>query len=199
MELDHSVGQILSSLQSLGIEKNTLVFFTSDNGAALMSGPDDSKLSVLLVSRPACVWCNTHNMCVLALPIPQVAAMGRSSVGKRPLLKGAWGSRPSPGGLDTSKRARWDYPCGLKLLPNKADRKKRNSKWSFALIPAIFSRDQTKGSRARFFPPSNHCCSLIFLPINRYQEPSANLQVMSGAAKRLASEGIIISLILSYE
>lgn len=54
MELDHSVGQILSSLQSLGIEKNTLVFFTSDNGAALMSGPDDSKLSVLLVSRPAC-------------------------------------------------------------------------------------------------------------------------------------------------
>uniref|UniRef100_A0A672GC31 Sulfatase N-terminal domain-containing protein n=1 Tax=Salarias fasciatus TaxID=181472 RepID=A0A672GC31_SALFA len=37
MELDYSVGQILSSLQSLGIEKNTFVFFTSDNGAALTS------------------------------------------------------------------------------------------------------------------------------------------------------------------
>ncbi|XP_075877073.1 N-acetylgalactosamine-6-sulfatase isoform X2 [Nelusetta ayraudi] len=39
MELDHCVGRILSSLQSLGIDKNTFVFFTSDNGAALMSGP----------------------------------------------------------------------------------------------------------------------------------------------------------------
>ncbi|CAN9507163.1 unnamed protein product [Ophioblennius macclurei] len=37
MELDDSVGQILSSLRSLGIDKNTFVFFTSDNGAALMS------------------------------------------------------------------------------------------------------------------------------------------------------------------
>lgn len=39
IELDHCVGRILSSLQSLGIDKNTFVFFTSDNGAALMSGP----------------------------------------------------------------------------------------------------------------------------------------------------------------
>ncbi|XP_007553968.1 N-acetylgalactosamine-6-sulfatase [Poecilia latipinna] len=42
MELDYSVGQILSLLQNLGIEKNTFVFFTSDNGAALMSGPQES-------------------------------------------------------------------------------------------------------------------------------------------------------------
>uniref|UniRef100_A0A3Q2ZSY4 N-acetylgalactosamine-6-sulfatase n=1 Tax=Kryptolebias marmoratus TaxID=37003 RepID=A0A3Q2ZSY4_KRYMA len=39
MELDYSVGQILDKLQCLGIEENTFVFFTSDNGAALMSGP----------------------------------------------------------------------------------------------------------------------------------------------------------------
>lgn len=37
MELDHSVGQILSLLKSLGVENNTFVFFTSDNGAALVS------------------------------------------------------------------------------------------------------------------------------------------------------------------
>ena len=43
MELDYSVGQILSQLRTLGIENNTFVFFTSDNGAALMSGPDESK------------------------------------------------------------------------------------------------------------------------------------------------------------
>ncbi|XP_076011404.1 N-acetylgalactosamine-6-sulfatase [Genypterus blacodes] len=42
MELDHSVGQILSRLRTLGIENNTFVFFTSDNGAALTSGPLES-------------------------------------------------------------------------------------------------------------------------------------------------------------
>uniref|UniRef100_A0A3B5L8K6 Galactosamine (N-acetyl)-6-sulfatase n=1 Tax=Xiphophorus couchianus TaxID=32473 RepID=A0A3B5L8K6_9TELE len=42
MELDYSIGQILSLLQNLGIEENTFVFFTSDNGAALMSGPQES-------------------------------------------------------------------------------------------------------------------------------------------------------------
>uniref|UniRef100_A0AAQ5WZ63 Sulfatase N-terminal domain-containing protein n=1 Tax=Amphiprion ocellaris TaxID=80972 RepID=A0AAQ5WZ63_AMPOC len=39
MELDYSVGQILSWLRTFGIENNTFVFFTSDNGAALVSGP----------------------------------------------------------------------------------------------------------------------------------------------------------------
>lgn len=38
MELDYSVGQILSLLKSLGVDNNTFVFFTSDNGAALVSG-----------------------------------------------------------------------------------------------------------------------------------------------------------------
>ncbi|TNN80494.1 N-acetylgalactosamine-6-sulfatase [Liparis tanakae] len=40
MELDDSVGQILSLLQSQGINNNTFVFFTSDNGAALISCPN---------------------------------------------------------------------------------------------------------------------------------------------------------------
>lgn len=43
MELDYSIGQILSHLRTLGIENNTFVFFTSDNGAALTSGPNESK------------------------------------------------------------------------------------------------------------------------------------------------------------
>ncbi|KAM4630058.1 N-acetylgalactosamine-6-sulfatase [Polymixia lowei] len=42
MELDSSVGEILSWLRALGIEQNTFVFFTSDNGAAVMSGPNES-------------------------------------------------------------------------------------------------------------------------------------------------------------
>lgn len=36
-ELDYGVGQILMTLYSLNIHKNTFVFFTSDNGAALVS------------------------------------------------------------------------------------------------------------------------------------------------------------------
>ncbi|GIY34125.1 n-acetylgalactosamine-6-sulfatase [Caerostris extrusa] len=37
MELDYGVGQILNTLNELKIEKDTFVFFTSDNGAALVS------------------------------------------------------------------------------------------------------------------------------------------------------------------
>ncbi|KAG8182187.1 hypothetical protein JTE90_017138 [Oedothorax gibbosus] len=36
-ELDYGVGRILNEVQSLGIDNNTFVFFTSDNGAALVS------------------------------------------------------------------------------------------------------------------------------------------------------------------
>ncbi|XP_061450068.1 N-acetylgalactosamine-6-sulfatase isoform X1 [Rhineura floridana] len=39
-EIDSSVGKILSHLQKLDISNNTLVFFTSDNGAALISAPE---------------------------------------------------------------------------------------------------------------------------------------------------------------
>ncbi len=46
MELDYSVGQILLLLRNLGIDNNTFVFFTSDNGAAVMSGPNESRSSV---------------------------------------------------------------------------------------------------------------------------------------------------------
>uniref|UniRef100_A0A673A7U9 N-acetylgalactosamine-6-sulfatase n=1 Tax=Sphaeramia orbicularis TaxID=375764 RepID=A0A673A7U9_9TELE len=42
MELDDSIGRILSLLRSLHIENDTFVFFTSDNGAAVMSGPNES-------------------------------------------------------------------------------------------------------------------------------------------------------------
>ena len=40
MEIDWSVGQILKKLSALGIEKNTLVAFTSDNGPWLQYGID---------------------------------------------------------------------------------------------------------------------------------------------------------------
>jgi len=40
MELDHVVGELLKKIDDLGIADNTIVLFTSDNGAEIMSGPD---------------------------------------------------------------------------------------------------------------------------------------------------------------
>jgi len=40
MELDHIVGELLKKLDDLGIADNTIVLFTSDNGAEVMSWPD---------------------------------------------------------------------------------------------------------------------------------------------------------------
>ncbi|ELK00504.1 N-acetylgalactosamine-6-sulfatase [Pteropus alecto] len=42
-EIDDSVGKILSLLQDLKITKDTFVFFTSDNGAALISAPKQGR------------------------------------------------------------------------------------------------------------------------------------------------------------
>jgi arylsulfatase len=40
MELDHIVGELLKKLDDLGAADNTIVLFTSDNGAEIMSWPD---------------------------------------------------------------------------------------------------------------------------------------------------------------
>ena len=40
MELDYVVGKLLDKLDELGIANNTIVIFTSDNGAEIMSWPD---------------------------------------------------------------------------------------------------------------------------------------------------------------
>ena len=40
MELDDVVGELLKKLDDLGIAENTIVLFTTDNGAEIMSWPD---------------------------------------------------------------------------------------------------------------------------------------------------------------
>ena len=40
MELDWEVGQLLDKLDALGIADDTIVLFTSDNGAEIFSWPD---------------------------------------------------------------------------------------------------------------------------------------------------------------
>uniref|UniRef100_A0A8C8HY85 Sulfatase N-terminal domain-containing protein n=1 Tax=Oncorhynchus tshawytscha TaxID=74940 RepID=A0A8C8HY85_ONCTS len=59
MELDYVVGQILAWLRALGIEKDTFVFFTSNNGAAVMSGPKQSGSNGGM-REPAVTWWPKH-------------------------------------------------------------------------------------------------------------------------------------------
>jgi arylsulfatase A-like enzyme len=40
MELDHVVGEILKKIDDLGIADNTIVIFSSDNGAQKSTWPD---------------------------------------------------------------------------------------------------------------------------------------------------------------
>ncbi|KAG7233055.1 hypothetical protein INR49_003120 [Caranx melampygus] len=60
MELDYSVGQILSWLKTLGIDSNTFVFFTSDNGAALISAPTRETTFEGGMREPAIAWWPGH-------------------------------------------------------------------------------------------------------------------------------------------
>jgi arylsulfatase len=44
-ELDDNIGKLLKKLDDLGIANNTIVVFTTDNGAELMTWPDGRKHS----------------------------------------------------------------------------------------------------------------------------------------------------------
>ncbi len=54
-ELDWSVGQILQTLRDLAIDKNTLVFFTSDNGPWLVMGERGGSAGLLREGK-GCTW-----------------------------------------------------------------------------------------------------------------------------------------------
>ncbi len=53
LELDWSVGQILNTLDRLGLTRDTLVFFTSDNGPVVDDGYKDQAVEKLNGHRPA--------------------------------------------------------------------------------------------------------------------------------------------------
>ncbi len=54
-ELDWGVGEILRGIRELGLEKDTLVFFTSDNGPAQVAKPDNGSAGPLR-GRKASTW-----------------------------------------------------------------------------------------------------------------------------------------------
>lgn len=53
-EIDWSVGQILSSIKKAGIKKNTLVFFTSDNGPWLVKKQNGGSAGLLREGKGTC-------------------------------------------------------------------------------------------------------------------------------------------------
>ncbi len=60
--IDDGVGQITAALKQYGIRDNTLIFFTSDNGAPLGAGhPGGPMADVLPVNNPGAVWDGSLN------------------------------------------------------------------------------------------------------------------------------------------
>ncbi|AZQ65112.1 arylsulfatase [Flammeovirga pectinis] len=56
MQMDHTVGMVMESLKKLGLEENTLVIFTSDNGPVLNDGYDDKAVELLNDHKPAGIY-----------------------------------------------------------------------------------------------------------------------------------------------
>jgi arylsulfatase A-like enzyme len=52
-QLDWCVGRVMEALQENGLEENTLVVFTSDNGPVVNDGYDDNSVELLGAHRPA--------------------------------------------------------------------------------------------------------------------------------------------------
>jgi arylsulfatase A-like enzyme len=53
LQLDWTVGEIVNQLKYLGIEKNTIIIFTSDNGPVLDDGYQDDAVTMLNGHTPA--------------------------------------------------------------------------------------------------------------------------------------------------
>ncbi|WP_281613063.1 arylsulfatase [Flammeovirga sp. SubArs3] len=51
-QMDYTTGLVMKTLRDLGIEENTLVIFTSDNGAVLSDGYDDKAIELLGDHKP---------------------------------------------------------------------------------------------------------------------------------------------------
>ncbi|NLR94624.1 sulfatase family protein [Flammeovirga agarivorans] len=52
LQMDYTTGLVMKTLKDLGIDKNTLVIFTSDNGAVLTDGYDDQAIELLGDHQP---------------------------------------------------------------------------------------------------------------------------------------------------
>ena len=56
LQLDDCVGRVMQTLRANGLEENTLVIFTSDNGPVVNDGYNDNSVATLGVHRPAGPW-----------------------------------------------------------------------------------------------------------------------------------------------
>lgn len=59
--IDDGVGRITAALQQYGIDENTLIFFTSDNGAPLGAQQGKPMEDVLPVNKPGAIWDGSRN------------------------------------------------------------------------------------------------------------------------------------------
>ncbi len=68
MEIDWSVGEVLNKLRDLGIERETLVVFTSDNGPWLSYGNHSGSAGLLREGKGTCWEGGTRTPCIMRWP-----------------------------------------------------------------------------------------------------------------------------------
>jgi arylsulfatase A len=122
MEIDWSVGEVMGALHKAGLDDDTLVFFSSDNGPWLSYGNHAGK-TPFREGKATGFDGGTRSACVLRYPgrIPAGAASTRcwSTVDMLPTLAGLAGAQPPANGIDG--RNVWDYIRGAPGLANPHD------------------------------------------------------------------------------
>lgn len=123
-EIDDSVGRILRLLRELGLGESTFVFFTSDNGAALISAPRQGECCPCPpgcpVNRPICPHVRVRQPAAAEQEgLPRVGSLGAGGGGPSCPGVGSWGLAEEarqgvvvgglwvPGRLPALEKTRW--------------------------------------------------------------------------------------------
>ena len=105
-ELDWSVGQILSKLDTLGLTRNTLLMFSSDNGPVVDDGYQDQAAEKLGQHKPAGPW--------------RGGKYSNFEGGTRVPLLVQWPARIKPGGVSKAMVGQQDLLASLARLTGQA-------------------------------------------------------------------------------
>lgn len=131
--LDKQVGEIMATLKSQGLDKNTLVMFTSDNGPSWVSGvnPDDYNSTAGKRGRKAQIWEG-------GIAVPLVAR---------------WPGKIKPGTLSQHPSAHWDLMATLSEL-TKEPMQEENESLSF--LPALLNQSGQKSHKFMYWEFVSH-------------------------------------------
>nr|WP_262894347.1 sulfatase [Alistipes senegalensis] len=121
MELDWSVGEILNALKKNGLEKNTLVIFTSDNGPWISYGTHQGSTAAMKEAKHTCFEGGQRMPCLMRWPgvIPEGSVCNRlaSGIDLLPTIASITGApllRKQLDGVDISPLLQGDFSKELR-------------------------------------------------------------------------------------